>query len=236
MLESLRNKKILVVVAHPDDELIGLGGTINKLVNDYESIVNLLILGEGITSRLDKRNKNKWKKELEIHRKNIFNAKKIIGYKNVSIYDYPDNRFDSVDLLDIVKTVEKEKNNFKPEIIFTHHGGDLNIDHQITFEAVITACRPLPEEIVKSIITFETYSGTEWRANSDPKHFLPNMYVEISEKNLQAKIDGMESYEFEKRDFPHPRSSLALKITAQRIGILIGKNLAEAFQIIRNVN
>ena len=236
MLESLRNIKILVVVAHPDDELIGLGGTINKLVNDYESIVNLLILGEGITSRLDKRNKNKWKKELEIHRKNIFNAKKIIGYKNVSIYDYPDNRFDSVDLLDIVKTVEKEKNNFKPEIIFTHHGGDLNIDHQITFEAVITACRPLPEEIVKSIITFETYSGTEWRANSDPKHFLPNMYVEISEKNLQAKIDGMESYEFEKRDFPHPRSSLALKITAQRIGILIGKNLAEAFQIIRNVN
>ena len=209
MLESLRNKKILVVVAHPDDELIGLGGTINKLVNDYESIVNLLILGEGITSRLDKRNKNKWKKELEIHRKNIFNAKKIIGYKNVSIYDYPDNRFDSVDLLDIVKTVEKEKNNFKPEIIFTHHGGDLNIDHQITFEAVITACRPLPEEIVKSIITFETYSGTEWRANSDPKHFLPNMYVEISEKNLQAKIDGMESYEFEKRDFPHPRSSLS---------------------------
>lgn len=236
MLESLRNKNILVVVAHPDDELIGLGGTINKLIRTYKSKVNLVILGEGLTSRLDKRNTNEWQDELKIHRANIFNAKEIIGYNQVSIHDLPDNRFDSVDLLDIIKIVEKEKRKFEPEVIFTHHGGDVNIDHQRTFEAVITACRPTPEERVKTIITFETFSGTEWRANSDPRHFLPNMYVEISEDNLQAKIKGMESYKYEKREFPHPRSPLALKIAAQRTGVIIGKNMAEAFQIVRNIN
>ncbi len=236
MLESLRNKSILVVVAHPDDELIGLGGTINKLIKTYKTQVNLVILGEGLTSRLDKRNTKEWQKELKIHRANILKAKEIIGYNQVSIYDLPDNRFDSVDLLDIIKIVEKEKRKFEPEVIFTHHGGDVNIDHQRTFEAVITACRPTPEERVKTIITFETFSGTEWRANTDPRHFLPNMYVEISEDNLQAKIKGMESYKYEKREFPHPRSPVALKIVAQRTGVIIGKNLAEAFQIVRNIN
>jgi len=235
MLDSLKNKNILVVVAHPDDELIGLGGTINKLVETYNTNVNLVILGEGLTSRLPERNIKKWEKELQTHRNNIHLAKERIGYKNVSIYDFPDNRFDSVDLLDLVKTIEKEKIKYNAEVIFTHHGGDVNIDHQRTFEAVITACRPVSSEKVKTIITFETFSGTEWRANSDPKHFLPNMYIGISEKNLKAKISGMESYEYEKREFPHPRSPLALEIVAKRNGIIVGTKMAEAFQIIRHI-
>ena len=236
MLESLRGKKIMLVVAHPDDELLGCGATFNKLIAENDCRVRVVILGEGITSRSEKRNTTQWAKELAVHKLNIKKAQKAIGYQEMSIYDFPDNRFDSVPLLDIVKVIEKEKSDFCPSVIFTHHGGDLNIDHQRTFEAVITACRPLTSEIVKSVIAFETPSGTEWQASSDPRHFIPNLFFEVSEKNVNAKVKGMECYEFENRPYPHPRSPEALKILAQRWGVVIGKKFAEAFVLIRSIN
>lgn len=232
-MKTFENKRILVIVAHPDDELLGCGATMHKLITEQNCSIRAVILGEGITSRSDNRNVEKWKDELEKHRSNIQIAAGNIGYESVGIYDFPDNRFDTVALIDIVKVVEKEKEAFQPELVFTHHGGDLNIDHQRTFEAVMTAFRPLKNEKVKGIITFETPSGTEWRASSDPKHFIPNLFIEISEKNLEAKVKGMESYEYEKRTYPHPRSPEALKILAQRYGVMMGGNLYEAFQIIR---
>ncbi|WP_415375219.1 PIG-L deacetylase family protein [Patiriisocius sp. Uisw_017] len=236
MLESLRNKKIMIVVAHPDDELLGLGATLHKLILDYQVKTHVVILGEGITSRSDDRDVEKWQKELLTHRENIKNAHESIGFHSSSVFDFPDNRFDTVALLDIIKVIEKEKDSFLPDVIFTHHGGDVNIDHQRTFEAVITACRPLEDERVKTIITFETPSGTEWRSPTDPRHFLPNLFFSVSEKNLNAKIEGMESYEFERRTYPHPRSPEALKIQAQRWGVIIGTRFAEAFCLVRSIN
>ena len=233
MLESLRNKKILIVVAHPDYEILGLGATMNKLILEYNIQTHVIILGEGITSRSALHNAESWKQELEIHHSNIDLAQKAIGYHGISLFNFPDNRFDSVALLDIVKVVENVKSEFLPDVIFTHHGGDVNIDHQRCFEAVITACRPMELEPVKTIITFETPSGTEWRSPSDPRHFLPNFYVQVSEENVLAKIEAMESYVFEKRPYPHPRSPEALKIQAQRWGISVGTSFAEAFTIIR---
>lgn len=233
MLESLRNKKIMIVVAHPDDELLGLGATMHKLIHEFNISTHVVILGEGITSRSEVRNPKVWEKQLTTHRENMRKAQRIIGYHSLNIYDLPDNRFDTVALLDIIKLVEKEKNTFEPDIIFTHHGGDLNIDHQLTFNAVITACRPMEHERVSAIITFETPSGTEWRVNADPKHFLPNFFISISENDIQTKINAMQCYEFEKRPFPHPRSPEALKIQSQRWGVAIGKAYAEAFNIVR---
>lgn len=235
MLEFLKNKKIMIVVAHPDDELLGLGATMHMLIKKHGIKTHLVILGEGITSRSDTRNVEEWKKELDTHKKNIHSAKDSIGYHSVSIYDFPDNRFDSVALLDIVKVIEKEKASFMPEIIFTHHGGDLNVDHQRTFEAVITSVRPMENEKVSTVITFETPSGTEWRASTDPRHFIPNLFFEVSEEDVNAKIKGMEFYEFERRKYPHPRSPEALKIVAQRWGIVVGKKYAEAFHIVRQI-
>lgn len=235
MLESLRNKRILLVVAHPDDELLGLGGSMHRLINEFGCNVRVVILGEGITSRADRRDVTVWEEALKTHRSNIQEALACIGYQSLELYDFPDNRFDSVDLLDLVKVIEKEKQNMDPSIIFTHHGGDVNIDHQRTFEAVITATRPMENEGVKTLITFETPSGTEWRASSDPRHFIPNMFVSISEENLKAKINGMECYKYEKRTYPHPRSPEALRILAQQRGVIIGKEFAEAFMIIRTI-
>lgn len=232
---QFEEKRILVIVAHPDDELLGLGATMHKLVHEKGCHIRAVILGEGITSRSDKRDTDKRKQELDIHRRNIESARQFIGYVSVGIYDFPDNRFDTVALLDIIKVIEKEKEEFRPDIIFTHHGGDVNIDHQRTFEAATTATRPLEHEGVKTIISFETPSGTEWRASTDPRHFIPNLFISVSEENLKAKINGMESYEFEKRPYPHPRSPQALKIQAQRWGIVVGKEYAEAFTIVRAI-
>jgi len=233
---NFQDKNILVVVAHPDDELLGLGATMHKLINEQNCKVRVIILGEGVTSRSDERDPEYWKEELKIHRQNIEQARKAIGYESVGIYDFPDNRFDTVALLDIIKTIEKEKKTFQPEIIFTHHGGDVNIDHQKTFEAVITATRPMEQEKVHTVITFETPSGTEWIPSSDPRRFIPNLFIEISKENLDAKIKGMESYQFEKRIYPHPRSPEALTILAQQRGISVGKPYAEAFCLLRSIN
>ncbi|MEP6616500.1 MAG: PIG-L family deacetylase [Ginsengibacter sp.] len=230
------DKKIMLVVAHADDELLGLGATMNNLITDHNVQTHVVILGEGITSRADSRDEGKWQNELESQRNNIKTAQDVIGYHSVAIYDLPDNRFDSIPLLDIIKIIEKEKVVFDPDVIFTHHGGDVNIDHQRSFEAVLTACRPLAGEKVKTIITFETPSCTEWRASSDPRHFVPNLFFPVSEKNLEAKIKGMESYEFERRPYPHPRSPEALKIHAQRWGITVGCDYAEAFYLVRHIN
>lgn len=235
MIDLFRNKKIMIVVAHPDDELLGLGATMNKLINEYNVQTHVVILGEGITSRSNTRDTEQWEKELKIHRQNIKDAQAAIGYHSVSTFDFPDNRFDTVALLDIIKVIEKEKDEFQPEIIFTHHGGDLNVDHQRTFEAVITATRPVKDEGVKMIITFETPSGTEWQASSDPRMFIPNLFVEVSMENIDAKIKGMESYQFEKREYPHPRSPKALKIRAEKNGVDVGKIFIERFQIIRAI-
>lgn len=230
-----KNKRIMIIAAHPDDELLGLGGTMNRLIMEQNVSTHVIILGEGITSRADQRDRKLWKEELIKHKQNIYKAQEAIGYHSVSIYNFPDNRFDTIALLDIIKIIEKEKNEFNPDIIFTHHGGDVNIDHQRTFEAVITACRPLKGERTNTIITFETPSGTEWRASCDPKHFIPNLFISINKSNLEAKIKGMEAYDFEKRSYPHPRSPEALTIQAQRNGIIVGQDYAEVFCIVRKM-
>ena len=236
MLESLKNKRILIVAAHPDDEILGVGALTHKLTNDYKCKIHAVILGEGITSRSEKRDLKKWKQELEAHRSNIDSAAKIVGFNSVKPFDFPDNRFDAVNLLDIIKVIEKEKTEIQPQIIFTHHGGDLNIDHRIAFQAVMTACRPTQKEPVKSIFTFEIPSSTEWQASNWPYNFRPNVYFGMDKKNLNAKVKAMECYEFEKRPFPHPRSPKAIEIAAQKRGVEIGANYAEAFMLVRTIS
>lgn len=229
-------KRIMVVVAHPDDELLGLGATMHKLIKEQGIIAHVVILGEGITSRSDSHNPEVWKEQLEQHHRNMKVACQCIGYQSVHTYNFADNRFDSHDMLDIVKVVEKEKETFQPDVIFTHNGSDLNIDHQLTFQAVMTATRPMADEIVKMVVCFETPSATEWQANNHPQHFAPNLYISVSKEDLEAKTKGMAAYEFESRPYPHPRSSKALEILAQYRAVQVGLEYAEAFQIIRYIN
>ena len=224
-------KTILVIAAHPDDEVLGCGGTIARLTSEG-NYVYTLILGEGVTSRDKKRDRVKRENEIAGLRKQTEDVNKILGVKKVYTYDFPDNRFDTVPLLDIIKIVEKIKEDIKPDIVFTHHYGDLNIDHQITFKAVMTAFRPTKDESVKEIYSFEIPSSTEWNAPSSLTYFMPDYFVDIS-KTIKLKVRAMKEYKCEIREYPHPRSIESIEIKAKQRGIQVGLEAAEAFEVIR---
>jgi LmbE family N-acetylglucosaminyl deacetylase len=220
--------RILVVAAHPDDEVLGCGGTVARLIQEgYEAFT--IILGEGVASRDEKRDKRKRAKEIAALRKEDEKANEFLCVKKVFFLDFPDNSFDSVPLIDIVKAVEKVKNKIKPDIIFTHYEKDLNIDHQLTYQAVITATRPLPGEVVKEIYSFEVLSATEW---CYPMAFSPNVFFDI-EDTIALKKKAMKAYKSELRDFPHPRSLKAIELNAKTWGMKVGMKYAEAFKLVR---
>ena len=224
------SKKILIVAAHPDDEVLGCFGTVARLIKEgYEAYT--LILGEGKTSRDEQRVVEDKKDEIDELHKEIYAANNTIGIKKVFIESFPDNRFDSVDLLDIIKVVSKVKEEVQPDIIFTHYEHDLNIDHQITYKAVITATRPMEDECVKEIYSFEILSSTEWNY---PLTFSPDTYYDISE-TLDSKILSMKEYTSELCEYPHPRSLEGIALNAQYHGMHIGKKAVEAFISIRSI-
>lgn len=225
----IRLNNILVVAAHPDDELLGVGGTIRRLVNEG-AIANAVILAEGITSRANRREEADMNQLVNL-RMDAKKASEIVGYSSIELYEFPDNRMDSIDLLDVIKVVSRCVEKYKPDIIFTHHHGDLNIDHRKTCEAVLTACRPSENSIVKWIYAFETPSSTEWNYEyAEP--FTPNFFVNITD-TITSKIDGMACYESESAQMPHPRSEEALRALAGYRGASSGFAYAEAFSLLR---
>lgn len=224
------NKKILVVAAHPDDEVLGCGGTIAKEVS-LGNEVSVLILGDGETSRNQEGNVEE---KLEQKENSAQKACDILGVKDLFLEKLPDNKFDFIPLLDIVKIVEKYVEIVKPDIIFTHHDGDLNVDHQLTFKAVLTASRPQPNCQVKNIFSFEVLSSTEWQAKESHLMFCPNYYNNVTDF-FNKKLEALAAYEQELREYPHPRSKEGVEILAKYRGIETGFNFAEAFKIIRKL-
>lgn len=224
--------KVLVIAAHPDDEILGCGATAARLVAEGQE-VHFAILGEGITSRHPQREEARVSQLSQLHDQAHAAAAKV-GVKNVILKKLPDNRLDTVPLLDVVKIVEDLIDRLRPEVIYTHHGGDLNIDHEVVHRAVLTATRPVAGHPVREIYAFEVPSSTEWAFQRLQPAFRPNVFVDVS-RTLDAKIAAMESYESEARKFPHPRSPQALRAAAMRWGSVAGCGAAEAFELVRSV-
>ena len=231
--------KILIVCAHPDDETIGMGGTLKKLSKTHD--VTVLFIAEGITARRKSGFKNhpvydvtheemeKMKEEIEIRKVHAKEALKILGVTKMRFLDLPNEELDQVPLLRIIKEIEKEIDETQCEIIFTHHFNDLNLDHRVVYDATITAARPLPGSSVSMIASFEIPASTDWKP---PYQFKPNLFVNISDE-LESKVNALKAYHYEIRKSPHPRSKEMTEAGALRWGSLSGYNASEAFEIIR---
>ena len=158
----------------------------------------------------------------------------ILGASRVILDEFPDNRMDSRDLLEIIRKVEQQIRHLRPDVVYTHHSGDLNIDHRIVHEAVVTACRPQPGNTVKTLLFFEIASSTEWQVPSAGKAFAPDWFVDITE-TLDAKMQALAKYHVELRPWPHPRSIEAVEHLSRWRGATVGMQVAEAFMLGRHL-
>ena len=222
-LKLQKKNKILIVAAHPDDEILGCGGTIIKLKNTND--INIVFMTDGVSSR------GTDTIEKKLRRKMCDDLFKYLKIKKPTFFDFSDNKMDEVPLLNIVKKLETIIKKIKPKTIFTHYSECLNIDHKITSQAVLTACRPLKNNSVKKILSFEILSSTEW-AKFKNKGFEPNYFVDISNQ-FKKKITAMKFYKKELRKYPHSRSLKAIESLARFRGVSSGTNFAEGFYLNR---
>ena len=215
------SENVLVIAAHPDDEILGSGGTIKKLINHGYKVITVIAA--------------KGRKEEEHHIQQLMlQANKHLGVEEVLFLEFPNLLMETIPLVEINKSIEDLLDKYKPAMIFTHHYGDTNRDHQILFQAVLTAARPLPGKKPLEILCFETVSSSEWSQHTNDKEFKPNYFVDIT-NTIDDKLKSLQHYDVEMRPFPHPRSYDGVKYLARVRGMTVGVEYAEAFEIIRRV-
>ena len=224
---------VLVVAAHPDDEVLGCGGTIARHA-DAGDQVQVLIVAEGATSRQQERDRGQACDELSGLAQAAQQAGVILGAQGVELLDFPDNRLDSLDRLDLIKQIERRIDRHQPRVVYVHHASDVNVDHRRLHEAVVTACRPTPGHRVRQLLSFEVASSTEWQPPSSAPAFQPNWFVDISDQ-WQRKRDALVAYASEMRPWPHARSLEALEHLARWRGAQVGVEAAETFCLLRQI-
>jgi N-acetylglucosamine malate deacetylase 1 len=225
---ELNPRSVLVLAAHPDDEVLGCGGSIAKLAR-AGARVHVGFLADGVTARGGAPTT-----ELESRRAAARRAGEVLGVTSMSFGDFPDNRMDTVALLDVIKVIEALIATHRPDTVFAHHGGDVNVDHRRIHEAVSAACRPQSGHPVRTLLSFEVASSTEWQLPGAAMPFLPNWFVDIS-ATLDLKLAALEAYAGELREWPHPRSRRGVTCLAQWRGATVGVDAAEAFVLGRQL-
>lgn len=221
---------VLCVAAHPDDEVLGVGGTLARHAAKGED-VHVCILSDGVTSRYD--DTDAAEDEIKRRRDRARDACEALG-ASVRFHSFPDNSFDTVPLLDIVQTIEVEIEEYDPGIVYTHHYGDLNVDHELACRATVTATRPLADSSIERVLAYETLSASEWSIPDASNAFQPTSFVDIS-SHLDAKLDALAVYENELRESPHPRTVDTIQKNAQVWGAKSGVDAAEPFEVLREV-
>jgi N-acetylglucosamine malate deacetylase 1 len=220
--------KVLVIAAHPDDEMLGLGGTLAKHASQGDE-VHVLMITEGSSTQYKDNPEMIEQKKCEIAM-----VKKILNFAEVHFVNLPDMQLDTLAHIDVNSPISKAIEELSPKVVYTHFYGDVNKDHRVIFESTMVAVRPSKYSSVKKVICFNTPSSTEWNIQQAHTAFMPNMYVDISE-HLEDKINALKQYESEIREYPHPRSAESIRIHANYWGSHIGVEAAEAFMVVREI-
>ena len=218
--------RYLIIAAHPDDEVLGCGATAARLVMEGNDVIPAIVC-ENASVRYDKTMQDSlenWSRK----------SAKILGINEPKFIGMPDQKLDTYSALEMAQIIEKIILEVQPDVIFTHHGGDVNKDHRILFEATMVATRPVPGNKVQAVYSYETISSTEWGYTNYYSQFLPNTFFEITD-TLKLKIKAFLQYESEVKNYPHPRSPEAIEIRAKDWGARVGIKAAEAFQLIREI-
>lgn len=226
----MENRSVVVVAAHPDDEILGCGGTMARHSAEGDD-VHVIFMADGVTSR----NPNSDTIDLTDDRNQAaYNACETVGAKQPQNLGFPDNRMDSLEFLDLVQALGKVLDQMNPQVVYTHHAKDLNVDHQLTHQAVMTACRPQPGSPVSEIYSFEILSSTGWGSQTTERAFVPNCFVDVT-ATWARKRNALQHYREEMRPFPHARSMEAVEALAKYRGSSVGVGYAEAFQLERMI-
>jgi N-acetylglucosamine malate deacetylase 1 len=220
-------KTVLIVAAHTDDEALGCGGTIARHVAEGDKVY-AIFMTDGVSSRSEANNEDRKKRNSASEQ-----ARTILGIQENIYLNFPDNRLDSVPIIEVIRSIETIIHKLAPNIIYTHHYGDLNVDHRVTHQAILTACRPMPGGRVGEIYAFEVMSSTEW-ASPLAKPFIPTHYVDIS-LYIEKKREALNAYALEMRKSPHSRSIAHIENLFRHRGNSIGVDAAEAFATIRTL-
>ena len=225
-------KKVLVIAAHPDDEVLGMGGTIAKLVKEGD-VVDVLIVTDGSSSQY--RDCDNLAEIIEAKKLETRHCADILGVRDVYYGGLPDMKLDCTPHIEINQAIENVIDKVQPDTVFTHFWGDVNMDHQSVFKSTLVAARPVSGQVVRELYCYRVPSSTEWTPNKADTMFMPNYYVDI-EKYAEQKYKAFACYSTELRDYPHPRSVQYLRESDRTAGLRVGLLAAEEFVMLRKID
>lgn len=226
-MNDLRKTDVVVIAAHPDDEVLGVGGTIQKHIH-HGRTVSVIFVTDGFYADVDDQS-------IALKRKNASDALNILGVSDLIFLGFKGLRLDTYEQCVLNSALSEKLMQIRPKTVYTHHWGDVNFDHEIVFDMTIVACRPHRGMQIDELYTYETLSSTEWAAPNRDSSFLPNTFEILSEDQVLRKAEAMEQYVTEIFSYPHPRSSEGIKVLAQQRGLIISERYAEAFHLVRGV-
>lgn len=222
--------KVLIIAAHPDDEVLGAGGTIAKYAMQGAEI-KLLIVTDGSTSQY--REDAFLAEKIAQKKRETQTAADVLGIKEVIYGGLPDMKLDVTAHIQVNQVIENVLDAFQPNVVFTHFHGDVNMDHQCVHRSTLVACRPVGGQCVKEVYSYYVPSSTDWSVQNAVDTFMPNVFVDIDGVYAEKKYAAMACYATELRTYPHPRSVEALKVLDKANGIHVGLNAAECFMVHR---